>query len=138
MFSFRASQVTVPLSLGAFALAVAFTNGALLASSAQAAQKKVVDTTTSIFRCTHKGGATEYSDIRCKDAIRVNRWKSERIAPGITASPNGSVDLHDNQPPAMQQRDDPYVACRKLGGRYFVAAKLCKLPQQARIQIYVP
>lgn len=138
MFTFRASQVTVPLSFGAFALAVAFTNGALLASPAHAAQKKVVDTTTSIFRCTHEGGATEYSDMRCKDAIRVNRWKSERIAPGITAGPRGTVELHNDQPPAVQQRDDPYVTCRKLGGRYFVAAKLCKLPAQAKIQIYVP
>lgn len=138
MFKFRASQVTVPLSMGAIALALALTNGTLLASQAQAAKKKVVDTTTSIFRCTHEGGATEYSDMRCKDAIRVNRWKSERIAPGITAGPRGTVELHDNQPPAMQQRDDPYVACRKLGGKYFVAAKLCKLPPQAKIKIYVP
>jgi len=138
MSSFRASQVTVPLSIGAFALAIAFTNGALLASPAEAAKKKVVDTTTSIFRCTHANGATEYSDMRCKDAVRVNRWKSERIAPGITASEQGGVDLHSDQGPIMQQRDDPYVACRKLGGKYYVAAKLCKLPPEAKIQIYVP
>ncbi|MFK7962846.1 MAG: hypothetical protein AB8C46_02670 [Burkholderiaceae bacterium] len=138
MFSFRASQVTVPLSLGAFALVVAFANGTVFASPAEAAKKKVVDTTTSIFRCTLDGGATEYSDRRCKDAIRVNRWKSERIAPGITAGAQGGVDLHDDQAPIMHQRDDPYVTCKKLGGTYYVAAKLCKMPPEAKIRIYIP
>ncbi len=107
------------------------------AAQSSTLKKKVVDTTTSIYRCTFNDGSTAYSDIRCKGARQVERWKAEKLAPGITASRAMPLNdmLDQNADSAPTQKDDPYVACRKIGGKWFVAARLCKLAPEARIRM---
>ncbi|MGH1357952.1 MAG: hypothetical protein ACRBC3_04245 [Burkholderiaceae bacterium] len=139
MSKMRATYATGPLFLAAVGLIAAFTFAVMFASPAYAAKKKVVDTTTSIYRCTLDDNGTSYSDQRCKGAKQVQRWRAGKVPPGITPSNKKSpMDLLGDQTDTMnQQRDDPYTACRKIGGKYYVAAKLCKLPPEARIRIWV-
>ena len=141
MTSSRASQRVSALSF-ATAGSLAAVASLLIAATPAAAssqtplKKKVVDTTTSIYRCTLADGSVAYSDIRCKGASKVERWKAEKIAPGIAASNRAPMnDMLDDAATSGGQRDDPYVACRKIGGKWFVAARLCKLAPEARIRM---
>lgn len=132
----RAMIATGPTLFTAAAIVASFATAAMLASNASANPQKVVDTTTSIYKCTLADGAIAYTDMRCKGATEIKRWQAQKIAPGITSTGTAmSVDMLSDQTRPAQQRDDPYVACRKIGGKYFVAAKLCKLPPEARLKI---
>jgi hypothetical protein len=116
------------LALSAAALA------ALPAIAAAATSASASDGAT-VFRCATKDGRTVFSDEPCVGANRVQVWKPKVVASGIERSggPAGSpAPARANE----AARHDPFVDCQRRGGHFDLAARICKLPDDAARQMF--
>jgi hypothetical protein len=90
-----------------------------------------------VFRCATKDGRTVFSDQPCVGAERVQLWKPAAVASGIERSSNPAPAPRPAQT-ADTQRYDPFVECTRRGGRFDLAARICKLPDDAARQMFKP
>lgn len=112
-----------PLRVASLFAAILMSFGMLPAHSAHAAQ-------TSIYRCDMTDGSVVFTDKRCQGASRVVRWQPATIPMGLNRSekkPAEPVLSSAEATPSLGGKD-PYVDCRERGGRFHVAARLCRLP----------
>ena len=111
------------LALSAAALA------ALPAIAAAATSAPTSDGAT-VFRCATKDGRTVFSDQPCVGADRVELWKPRAVASGVERS-GGPAGAAAPARAAPAVRDDPFVDCQRRGGRFDLAARVCRLPDDA-------
>ena len=92
----------------------------------------------TVFRCATKDGRTIFSDRPCVGAERVQLWKPATVASGIERSNGAAGAAAAPQPTrtADTQRYDPFVECNRRGGRFDLAARICKLPEDAARQMF--
>ncbi|MBN9460383.1 MAG: DUF4124 domain-containing protein [Burkholderiales bacterium] len=110
--------------------ALAIVAGVLIASPLLAAAASGPPESGAVFRCATKDGRTVFSDQPCVGADRVELWKPRAVASGIERSggPAGAAAPARNAPAV---RDDPFVDCQRRGGRFDLAARVCRLPDDA-------
>lgn len=100
----------------------------------------------AVFECSTSDGRTVFSDEPCVGAPRVRVWSPQAGAPGIERSdpsapaPAAPATL---AAAAMGQgsRTDaagygPWVDCQRRGGRFDLAARICRLPDDAARQMF--
>lgn len=116
--------------------ALALLAGALIASPFAVAATDSTDAT--VFRCATKDGRTVFSDEPCVGANRVQVWKPAALASGIERSggPAGAPAGTPAPRVADAQRYDPFVDCQRRGGRFDLAARICRLPEDAARQMF--
>jgi hypothetical protein len=90
----------------------------------------------TVFRCATKDGRTTFSDQPCVGAERVQLWKPAAVASGIERSSAGAAAAPQPTRAADTQRYDPFVECTRRGGRFDLAARICKLPEDAARQMF--
>ncbi|MCO5108372.1 MAG: hypothetical protein M9907_15020 [Burkholderiaceae bacterium] len=114
---------------------LALSAAALAAMPAIAAAAASAPDGTTVFRCATKDGRTVFSDEPCVGAGRVQVWKPKVVASGIERSggPAGSpAPIRTTEAP----RHDPFVDCQRRGGQFDLAARICKLPDDAARQMF--
>ena len=109
--------------------------GALVAPPSFAATAAPPADSATVFRCASSDGRTVFSDRPCASADRVQVWKPKVVAAGIERSsgPAGAPAPARAVEPA---RHDPFVECRRRGGQFDLAARICKLPEDAARQMF--
>ncbi|MGE0807319.1 MAG: hypothetical protein AB7L76_17345 [Burkholderiaceae bacterium] len=110
--------------------ALAFSPVALAAASA--GDKPATASGTTVFRCAAGGAAPIFSDAPCPGAAGAQPWRPPTMAQGIVRS-SGPAGLPSSRTanPGPAARDDPFVDCRRRGGRLDVASRICHLPDDA-------
>lgn len=110
--------------------ALAIVAGVLIASPLLAAAASGTPESGAVFRCATKDGRTAFSDQPCVGADRVELWKPRAVASGVERSggPAGAAATARSAPVV---RDDPFVDCQRRGGRFDLAARVCRLPDDA-------
>ncbi len=89
--------------------------------------------TTTIYRCDMRDGSVAFADKLCPGARSVGPWRAPTIAKGLhrsAASPSPSAAATVRS----ARHDHPYQVCRRNGGEFFVAARLCKLPEGITVE----
>lgn len=93
----------------------------------------------AIFQCSSKDGRVVFSDEPCVGAPSVKLWSPKSPAGGIArsgppaAAPAGPMA---RLAPDASVRYDPYVDCRRRGGRYETGSRICRLPDDAAKQMF--
>ncbi len=86
----------------------------------------------SVFQCSTRDGRTVFSDEPCVGAPRVKVWAPKAGAQGIQRSAQApGTPLARAATGGDTTRYDPYVDCQRRGGKYELAARICKLPDDA-------
>jgi len=104
------------------------------------------DAPSAVFQCSTRDGRTVFSDEPCVGAPHVRVWTPRASAQGIERSkPNAPAPA---APAAMvaaamgqssgagETAYGPYVDCQRRGGRFVVAARICRLPDDAARQMF--
>lgn len=110
---------------------------ALSASPALAAAAVPAEGASTVFRCATSDGRTVFSDEPCTGANRVQVWKPKVVAAGI-ARTGGPAGAPAPVRAADAPRHDPFVDCQRRGGHYELAARICRLPDDAARQMFDP
>ncbi len=110
---------------------------ALSASPALAAAAVPAEGASTVFRCATRDGRTVFSDEPCTGANRVQVWKPKVVAAGI-ARTGGPAGAPAPVRAADAPRHDPFVDCQRRGGHYELAARICRLPDDAARQMFDP
>ncbi len=90
----------------------------------------------AVFQCSTSDGRTVFSDEPCVGAPRVKLWTPKGPASGIERSSAPAAPLASASAGGESARYDPFVDCRRRGGRYELAARICRLPQDAAKQMF--
>ena len=109
--------------------------GALVALPAFAAAAAPAADSPTVFRCATSDGRTVFSDTPCVGAERVQVWKPKVVAAGIERS-GGPAGAPAPARAAEPARHDPFVECQRRGGQFDLAARICKLPDDAARQMF--
>lgn len=106
------------------------------------------DAPSAVFQCSMRDGRTVFSDEPCVGAPRVRVWTPRAGAPGIERSAPSAPAPAPAAPAAlaaaaMGQASSPdttdygpYVDCQRRGGRFDLAARICRLPEDAARQMF--
>ncbi len=132
-----------------FAVAVASVPGILAAlalvlpSPAAAAPPGVP---SAVFQCSTSDGRTVFADEPCVGAPHVRVWTPRAGAQGIErSSPSAPAPVAPARmaaaamglaPSAGTVQYGPYVDCQRRGGRFDVATRICRLPDDAARQMF--
>lgn len=112
-----------PMRVASLFAAILTSVGMLSAPSAHAAQ-------SSIYRCDMADGSVVFADKRCQGASRVVRWQPKAVPMGLNRTkhePDKQAMSGVDSAPTLDGKD-PYVDCQARGGKFYVAARLCRLP----------
>ncbi len=101
---------------------------------------------SAVFQCSTRDGGTVFSDEPCVGAPHVRVWTPRAGAQGIErsspsapapAAPAAMVAAAMGQGSSAGATDyGPYVDCQRRGGRFDVAARICRLPDDAARQMF--
>ena len=122
-----------PLALFAATLAAAPATAVASPAAGDAARAAAGEAT--VFRCATRDGRIVFSDEPCTGASSVQVWKPKVVASGIerTGGPAGApAPARATEAP----RHDPFVDCQRRGGHYELAARICRLPEDAAQQMF--
>jgi len=92
---------------------------------------------STVFRCATSDGRTVFSDEPCTGASRGQVWKPKVVASGIARS-GGPAGAPAPARATDTPRQDPFVDCQRRGGHYELAARICRLPDDATRQMFDP
>lgn len=130
-----AVRIAVPLAAAVFAVVVPV-----------AAAAAPSDAPSAVFQCSMRDGRTVFSDEPCVGAPRVRVWTPrtgaqgiERSAPSAPAptAPAAMAAAAMGQASSADTTDyGPYVDCQRRGGRFDLAARICRLPEDAARQMF--
>ena len=120
--------------------------GALVVLAPPPAAAAPADVPGAVFQCSTRDGRTVFSDEPCVGAPRVRVWTPRAGAQGIQRStpsspaPEAPATL---AAAAMGQSSragtadyGPYVDCQRRGGRFDLAARIGRLPEDAVRQMF--
>ncbi len=110
---------------------------ALVASPALAASAAPAEGASTVFRCATSDGRTVFSDEPCTGTSRGQVWKPKVVASGIARS-GGPTGAPAPARATETPRQDPFVDCQRRGGHYELAARICRLPDDATRQMFDP
>ncbi len=103
------------------------------------------DAPGAVFQCSTSDGRTVFSDEPCVGAPRVRVWTPHAGAQGIArsapsspapATPAAMVAAAMGRSDSAVADYGPYVDCRRRGGRFDLAAQICRLPDDAVRQMF--
>ena len=78
-----------------------------------------------------------FPDKPCGGADRGRWWRPKVGAAGIERS-GGPAGAPAPARAAEPARHDPFVECQRRGGQFDLAARICKLPDDAARQMFRP
>lgn len=95
---------------------------------------------TAVFRCAPaQGAAPLFSDEPCPGGTGAQPWQPQALAQGIARSSGpAGAPAQRTTPAATTARDDPFVDCRRRGGRLDLASRICHLPDDAARAMFKP
>lgn len=93
-----------------------------------------------VFRCAPaQGAAPIFSDEPCPTGTRAQPWLPHVMAQGIARSSGpAGAPAQRTATAAPAAREDPFVDCRRRGGRLDVASRICHLPDDAARAMFKP
>ncbi len=95
------------------------------------ASKANQDLTRSVFRCETRDGRVVFADEPCVGARRVEAWTPKDPVQGIARGNDAVSPVAAGTRPGTTtpERVDPYVDCRRKGGRFDLGSRVCRLPE---------
>lgn len=93
------------------------------------ASKANQDLTRSVFRCETRDGRVVFADEPCVGARKVEAWTPKDPVQGIARGNDGVTPVAAGTRPGSPERVDPYVDCRRKGGRFDLGSRVCRLPE---------